>query len=581
MSGQLAMVEQSFAPAMVGSLGGTVPLARPAVAFGRFVLHTHERRLLDDGQAVELGSRAFDVLAMLVESGGALVTKDAILTRVWPDVAVEENNIQVQVSALRRVFGPDRDWIHTIPGRGYRFTAVAVPLADDEPQREDEAPPHRTAGKLSRLSILVLPLAARGDESGQGWFVDSITDSLTTDLARALPGSTVIAQTTADTYKRSGADIREIGRREGVRYVLEGSILFTDSRVRVNAQLIEADTGAHVWAERFDKTRGNVLQDQDEIVARLSRGVGLQMINAEARRAEQTDDERPEQSDALDFVLRGHAVARQKGMTRESSEAACALYKRALRLDPDNVEALAGIASVRVYQVVNGFLEAPGRTVRDEAGRDAVLAEADRELARARALAPEHPAVLRTRAVLLRARGLFEEALAAASAILTRDPTDLLGHRETGLNLLYLGRTEEAADWFRRADTLAPGDPMRWTWMQGLGRALIQLGREAEAVDALRLAIESNPNYAQYHALLAAALALSGDIEHARAEVAVFQRAEPGLCVETLAKRSAVPYEATDPVYRTRNERLLFGLRLASGSAAAGFQNGSTQLSCR
>ena len=567
MSGGLAVARQITAPAMDGRLVGLMAPARSTLAFGRFVLQTHERRLLADGQAVELGSRAFDVLLMLAESEGALVTKDAILTRVWPDVAVEENNIQVQVSALRRVFGPDRDWIVTIPGRGYRFTAAVVALTDDEPQQDDDAPPQRLAGGIpSRLSILVLPLAARGNEAGQGWFADSITDSLTNDLARALPGSTVIAQTTADTYKRNGADIREIGRRESVRYVLEGSILFTERRIRVNAQLIEADTGAHVWAERFDKARGDVLQDQDEIVARLSRVVGLQMINAEARRAEQTDDERPEQSNAMDFVLRGHAVARQKGMTRQSSEIACALYERALQLDPGNVEALAGAASVRVYQVVNGFTEGPGRTVRDEAGREATLAEADCKLARALALAPEHPAALRTRAVLLRARGAFEEALTAASAILTQDPGDLLGHRETGLNLLYLGRTEEAADWFRRADALAPSDPMRWTWMQGLGRALIQLGREAEAVDALRVAIESNPNYAQYHALLAAALALSGDIEHARAEIAVFKRAEPGVCIEALAKRSAVPYEATDPVYRSRNERLLVGLRLASGA---------------
>ncbi len=552
---------------------GVMPrLAQPTLAFGRFVLYPHERRLLGDGQAIELGSRAFDVLLMLVESDGALVTKDAILTRVWPDVAVEENNIQVQVSALRRVFGPDRDWIYTIPGRGYRFTAAVVPMADAEQEREDSALPHRIGGKLSRMSILVLPLAARGDEAGQGWFADSVTDSLTTDLARALPVSTVIAQTTADTYQRSGADAREIGRREGVRYVLEGSILFTESCIRVNAQLIEADTGAHVWAERFDKARGGLLQDQDEIVARLSRLVELQMINAEARRAEQTDDERPEQSDALDFVLRGHAVARQKGMTRESSESACALYGRALQLDPGNVDALAGIASVRVYQVVNGFTEQPGRTVRDDAGREAALAEADCKLGMALALAPAHPAVLRTRAVLLRARGRFDESLAAALAILTQDPGDLVGHRETGLNLLYLGRTEEAADWFRRADTLAPTDPMRWTWMQGLGRALIQLGREAEAVAVLRLAIESNPNYAQYHALLAAALALSGDFEQARVEFAVVLRAEPGLSIDVLAKRSAVPYAATNPVYRSRNERLLTGLRLASASLPPSIQ---------
>ena len=351
---------------------------------------------------------------------------------------------------------------------------------------------------------------------------------------------------------------------EGVRFVLEGSVLLTESLVRVNAQLIDAETGTAVWSDRFDKTRNGVLQDQDEIVARLSRVIGLQMINAEARRAEQAEGDWPEQPDAADLVLRGHAVARQRGMTKATSEAACALYERALQQDPGNADALAGIASLLVYQVVNGFLEGPGHTVRHEAGRDAALAKAEQKLKQALTLAPDHREALRTRAVLLRARGSFEEALAASSAIMAQNTGDLLGHREMGLNLLYLGRTEEAADWFRRADALAPVDPMRWSWMQGLGRALIQLGRDAEAVSALRLAIESNPNYAQYHALLAAALALSGDLTQARVELAFFRRAEPDISVDEFIQRSAVPYALTDPLYRNRNARVLEGLRRAS-----------------
>ena len=138
-----------------------------------------------------------------------------------------------------------------------------------------------------------------------------------------------------------------------------------------------------------------------------------------------------------------------------------------------------------------------------------------------------------------------------------------MGYREAGLNLLYLGRTEEAVSWFRWADALTPADPVRWTWLQGLGRALIQLGRDAEAAEALRLAIESNPAHAPSYAYLAAALALSGDDVRARQELEEFRAAEPRTTMDMFARRSPVPLHATAPAYRSRNGRLLDGLRRA------------------
>lgn len=537
-------------------------------AFGRFALRRRERLLLAGGAPVELGSRAVEVLLALVEADGALLTKDALLDRVWPGVAVEENNLQVQVSALRRALGPDRDWIATIPGRGYRFTGPVAALADGEAAAPAAGLPPEAAER-PRLSVLVLPFAGRGSDPARGWFADAVTDSLTTDLARALPpGSVVTAQATADTYRDHPADVREIGRAQGVRYVLEGSVLLADDRVRVNAQLVEAETGAHLWAERFDRPRRDVLRVQDEIVGRLARSVGLQMIDAEARRAEYAEHEHPGRAEALDYVLRGRAAANQRRMTRGGIETACALYASALELDPDNADALAGIACLRVYQVVRGCLEA-GRTVRDDdAARERNLAEAEETLARALAAAPDHLAALKGRAVLLRARGAFADAIAAAETVLARNPGEPMAHREIGLSLFYLGRAGDAVDWFHRAETLAPGDPARWTWLQGLGRALLQLGRDAEVVGALRLAVGSNPTFVCSHALLAAALALTGDDAQARAEWAEFRRAEPDTQVDELARRLAVPFEATDPLYHSGNERLLDGLRRAADLAA-------------
>ena len=533
-------------------------------AFGRFVLRRREHLLFLDGMPVELGSRAVEVLLALVEADGALLTKGALLDRVWPDVAVEENNLQVQVSALRRALGPDgRDWIATVPGRGYRFTGPATAL--EEGGTTPAAPVPGTAGPPP-LSLLVLPFAGRGGDPAQGWFAAAVTDSLTTDLARALPpGSAVAAQASADMYKDHPSDVREIGREQGVRYVLEGSVLLADDRVRVNAQLIAAETGAHLWADRFDTPRRDALQDQDEIVGRLSRSVGLQMIGAEARRAAQAEQEHPGEGTAGDYALRAHAAANEGMMTRGSIEAACALYALALERDPGDANALAGLACVRVSQVMNGYLDA-GRTVRDEAqAREMHLAEAEETLARALAVAPGHFKALKGRAVLLRARGRFADALAVAEALRTQNPGDPGTSREIGLNLLYLGQAAEAVDWFRRADALAPGDPIRWTWLLGLGRALMQLGRDAEAVDALRLAVASNPGFALLHGLLAAALALAGDDAQAQAAMAEFRRAEPAMALDVLAQRSSVPFEVTDPLYQARNARVLEGLRRAAG----------------
>ena len=543
-------------------------------AFGHFVLRRRERLLLRDGMPVELGSRAVEVLLALVEADGTLLTKDALLDRVWPDLNVEENNLQVQVSALRRILGPQgRDWIATVPGRGYRFTGPVATLVDGE------AAPAATASRRASpeqaeappLSVLILPFVGRGPDPAQDWFADSITDSLTTDLARALPSgsSAVIAQATAVTYKGHAADVREIGRAQSVRYVVEGSVLLAgDDRVRVNAQLVAAETGAHLWADRFDMPRHDALQVQDRIVGRLARAVGLQMIDAEARRAEQAERAHPDEGTAEDYVLRGRAAANQPMMTREGIEAACALYAQALERDPESADALAGIACLRIYQVVHGYLEA-GRTVRDEAeAREANLAEAEAKLARALAIAPGHLAALKGRAVLLRARGLFADAIAAAEAVLARNPGEPMAHREIGLSLLYLGRAEEAVTWFRRADALGPSDPARWTWLQGLGRALTQLGRDREAADALRLAVASNPTFAPSHALLGAALALAGEDTQAGAAMAAFRRAEPRTSVEALVQRCAVPHEATDPLYQSRNARVLEGLRRAAGAAA-------------
>ena len=402
-----------------------------------------------------------------------------------------------------------------------------------------------------RLSIVVLPFLNLSREPCLDYLVDGIVDSLMTDLSRALPGSFVISRSTAFTYKGRSVPIRQIGEELHVRYVLEGSVLADASRVRVNAQLVDARTDEHLWAERFDKERRDILQVQDEIVARLSHSVGLEMVRKEAERSRSGGDET---GDAVDLAMRGNALAADLSR-RETAIAAVSLFNRALALDPDNVDALVGLASTRLYQLVNRY---------QSVGREAVLNDAESLIARAIVLAPDHIGVLKARAVFLRASGRFAEAIVAARSVIALNPGEPEAYRELGLDNLYLGATREAADWFRRADSIAPRNRSRWTWLQGLGRALLQLGQDAEAVEALRLAVDNNPNYARGRPYLVAAETLAGNVEAARLQLSKVAELDPGLTIKQFVEeRTSVPLALVSPIYRRENERILDALRLA------------------
>jgi adenylate cyclase len=401
-----------------------------------------------------------------------------------------------------------------------------------------------------RLSIAILPFLNLSSEPGTDYIVDGIVDALITNLASCLPGSFVISRSTAFTYKGRSVPMRQVGEELGVRYVLEGSVSVEPARIRVNVQLIDAATDQHLWAERFDKERREILQVQDEIVGRLSRSIGIQLVRSEAGRGSPNSDT----WDVLDLVMRARALICDI-KRRETAAEAIDLFQQALRLDPDCVGAMVGIGLTRVYQVID---------LHRLEERDALLDEAEAMISRAAVEAPEDLDMLKARALLLRARGRFSEAIIATDALIARNPAEPTAYKEMGLNKLYLGQTREAVEWFRRADAIAPQDPARWTWLQGLGRALIQLGDDAGAVVALTQATDSNPAYFRGKALIAAAEALAGNRDAASRYLAEYAALEPGMTVSRFAeRRSSVPPEAVSEAYRKESERILKGLRLA------------------
>jgi TolB-like protein/tetratricopeptide (TPR) repeat protein len=400
------------------------------------------------------------------------------------------------------------------------------------------------------LSIVVLPFANLGGDPKQDYFVDGITESLTTDLSRALPGSFVVARGTAFTYKGRAVEASEVGRDLHVRYLLQGSVIPDGEQVRVNARLIDARSNTELWAERFDKHRRDVLEVQDQIVGRLSRSIGLQVIDIEARRSER---ERAGNPTAIDFVMRAQAIA-NRPTSRDTMIAARAQFQRALEYDPDNVDALAGVATTYVFEVLNSYYST---------GRDERLRDAKALLQRALAAHPRHIVALKAHAAMLRAEGRFNDAIAASQVVIAQNPGEPWAYKEVGLSELYLGRMQEALDWFARAEQIGPRDPSRWIWLGAMGRVQFFLGRDDEAIRLLRLSAEANPKDPRAYALLAAIYALSGRDDEAKAALSDCLRLRPDMTITRLFEDWSVPLDATSSTYLRQHERFRDGLRLA------------------
>jgi TolB-like protein/tetratricopeptide (TPR) repeat protein len=399
-------------------------------------------------------------------------------------------------------------------------------------------------------SIVVLPFVNLSGDAQQDYLVDGITDSLISDLARALPGISIVSRDATFTYKGRRADARRIGQELAARYLLEGSVVLEGERVRVNTRLVETKDATQLWAERFDLERTSILEVQDEIGRRVSRAIGLQVIDIEARRSRR---ERPDSAELTDFVMRGKAVLNLPSSAATMTEAR-GLFEAALKVEPANVDGLAGVATTLVFEFLNGYYET---------GAENRLRTAELLLDRALTTEPRHLMALKAKAALRRAQGRFDDAIVAAEAIIMENPGEPWAYKEIGLSNLYLGKPEEALEWFAKADRIGPRDPGRWTWLDGRGHALILLGRDEDAVRALTSALDANPRNLSVRAFLAAAYAFLGRTDDARAALDAYEQARPGTRISTFRTLWPVPLALTSPTYQQLRARLAEGLRKA------------------
>jgi TolB-like protein/class 3 adenylate cyclase len=395
-----------------------------------------------------------------------------------------------------------------------------------------------------RLSIVVLPFANIGGNPEQEYFVDGVTESLTTDLSR-ISGAFVIARNTAFTFKGKALDVKKLGRGLNVRYVLEGSVQRSGNRLRLNVQLVDTETGNHLWAERFDKPVADLFEMQDEIVSRLANSLDAELIAAEARRAE-----RSPHPDALDLVFQGRAWF-NKGLTPGYTAQARSFFEKAMALDPGNVEAMVGLARVDVA--------AGAAFMTDDWSARFTSAEAT--LTKALSLAPNHASAHHWLGFVQIFTKRVAQGIAECEHALALDRNLAGAHASIGLAKNFLGRGAETEAHVNEALRLSPRDTVAHRWMLFVGLAKAQLNADAEVVLWMRRCLDANRNYSLPHFYLAAALARLGELDQAQAAVQAGLALDPSFTIRRF--RDVTNAWSDNPTFRAARERHIEGMRLA------------------
>ncbi len=521
---------------------------------------------LCSGARVAIGSRALDVLEVLIQHAGDLVLKDEILKAVWPRTTVDDSNLTVQIAALRRALdndGSEGSVIQTVPGRGYRFVGSATaneprpallppmpfenghdpagtPVASVRPMdlvvpssvtlRRPRHGPQilliavlLLAGGVSffwteklrsyseapapppRLSFVVLPFTNLSDDRDQQYFADGVTDDLTTDLTR-ISGSFVISRNTAFTYKDKAINAKQIGRELGVCYLLEGSVRRSGKQVVINAQLIDVQTGAHLWADRFEGDIADLFTVQNEIASRIAVALDRAIVRVEATRPTANPD-------AQDYIFRGRAIG-IKPAPREPFAEKIDLFERALTLDVHSAGAQAYLATT----LMNRALANIGET--DAAD----YARAEDLVTQALAASPRSAIAHYAKGQLRRAQGRFAEAIGEYETVLSLDRNSTDALFALGIAKLFAGAIDETIPLEKQVIRLSPRDRLLGSVYAQIGRVHLMQSRTEDAIVWLEKAQGDVPGLPYIHAWLAAAYGLRGETERGAGALAEARR---------------------------------------------------------
>jgi TolB-like protein/Flp pilus assembly protein TadD len=499
--------------------------------FEEYAFDTDRRELHRGTDAVSITPQVFDLLEYLIRNRERVVSKDDLIKAIWNGRSVSDAALTTRLNAARDAIGDsgeEQRFIKTLPRKGLRFVGqvrearkVAGLNPGDAPEGVPAVP--------DKPSIAVLPFANMSGDPEQEYFADGMVEEITTALSR-FKWLFVIARNSSFTFKGKAVDIKEVGRRLGVRYVLEGAVRKASGKVRITCQLIEAATGSHIWADRFERDMTDIFALQDDVTLAVVSAIQPKLFQAEIALATRR---RPEDLTAYDFFLR--AIQQSNPLTREGLAEALRLVQRALELDPRFAYAAVLAGACHTENVVRNYAIDP-QFERKEAVRLMRLALS---------LDDGDPDTLASAALISALLvGDCETEIEMSDRAVELNPNSYRAWHCRGWVYKIAGQPEEAIRSFERAMRMSPVDPQLYTAFTGMGFAFIELRRFDEAIVAGKKALRQNPGYPGPYRCLASAFAHLGRDAEAREAAARAVEIDPAFTISGWIARSRLPINA-------------------------------------
>lgn len=518
-------------------------ICRVRYLFEDYVLDVDRRELHRGTENISIAPQVFDLLDYLIRNRERVVTRDDLINTIWNGRIVSEAALTTRLNAVRTAIsdsGEEQRLIKTLPRKGFRFVGLVVEAAGAAPPAAGQSRSEIVQPALAlpdRPSIAILPFQNMSGDSEQEYLADGIVDEIITALSR-FKFLFVIARNSSFTYKGRAVDIKQVGRELGVRYVLEGSVRKSSEKVRITSQLIDAVTGAHVWAERFEGNLQDVFAVQDEITVSVVSAIQPKLLQAEIELAVR----RPNSLSAYDFYLR--AQPHYYSLTREGNTEALRLLSRALEIDP-RFGAAASLANFcRTLNLLLGWTSDPQFEISEVTRLSELVLSIDEH-------DPDTLACVGWAKAYV--AGDFDAGAEMVDRAVALNPNSAIAWNYRGITCQYVGQAAEALHSFEQGLRLSPLDPMLYGTYAMMGLALIGLHRFEDAEVAARRALRKNPTFMPAHRCLVSALALQGRDADARAAACRLLELEPG-------------YRISDWIVRSRQWRaglLVDGLRKA------------------
>jgi TolB-like protein/Flp pilus assembly protein TadD len=499
--------------------------------FEEYAFDTNRRELHRGADVVSVAPQVFDLLDYLIRNREHVVSKDDLNKAIWNGRSVSDAALTTRLNAARSAIGDSGDeqrLIKTLPRKGFRFVGqvreareVAGPNPGDAPESAPAVP--------DKPSIAVLPFANMSGDPEQEYFADGMVEEITTALSR-FKWLFVIARNSSSTFKGKAVDIKEVGRRLGVRYVLEGAARKASGKVRITCQLIEAATGAHIWADRFERDMTDIFALQDDVTLAVVSAIQPKLFQAEIALATRR---RPEDLTAYDYLLR--ALQQAILVTREGLAEALRLVQRALELDPGFAAAAALAGYCHMENVLRSYAIDP-QFERKEAVRLMRLALS---------LDDGDPDTLASAASISALLvGDCETEIELSDRAVALNPNSYRAWNSRGWVYKIAGQPEEAIRSFERAMRMSPVDPELYSTFTGMGFAYIELGRFDEALVAGKKAQRQNSSFPPTYYCLASAFAHLGRDAEAREAAARVLEIDPAFTISAWIARSRLSKNA-------------------------------------